>query len=151
MHTDPLVQAHCDLLTADSTYAELPSPANHLAVLRAQRVYYALLRQQYRRSMQQAPSPKTTLYAEQWVRRAQIILERARLNLARRKDSPRWQEIALHQYRRARRVLMRAQAQADLMRPPTTPTRTRRNTPPTPRRKRVPHPITRRWVYVEED
>ena len=136
-----LTEAHHSLIAADNAYANLPSPANHLAVLAAQRVYYARLRQQQR---------ETAHTAEQWVRRAQIILERARLNLQRRKDSPTWQEIALHQYQRARRVYMRARAQADLMpKPPKQVTRKR--VPVPPRRKRVAHPITRRWVYVDQD
>lgn len=138
----PVIFWHKRLVAADRTYANSRTPANHHKIIHAQRVYYALLSQYVRNYY----PPDISI-----VKRADAIMKRALLNRKREKANPEWQDIALHQYRRAIIVHRRAYALAETI--PTWPI----NAPPPAKRVlkvqspkvRVIHPVTGRYVYVD--
>lgn len=147
MHsTNILTALHQELLAADAAYSENATRTNHLAVSAAQRAYYAALR---RWLVGNANANANAPYL--WVRRAQLLHKRAQLNRRREKQDETWQDIALHQVQRARRVLMIARAQADQMSPEAPPRATPAPPPkaPRPKRTRTIHPITGRYVYSD--
>lgn len=120
------------LQAADAAYCEEPTPQNNYAICIAQRAYYKALR------------PHSTP-----MRRVQNMVQRATTNRKREKDNPNWQDMALHQFRRARQMHMRLQALAILNPPPPATPGPKRFRPPRTGRTRTIHPITRRYVYSD--
>lgn len=132
----PVLLWHKLLLAADRAYINNPTYENHRNIVTAQRTYYALL-SQYTRNTQP--------YATTLRKRARWIWERTQLNLKRERMNPAWQSIALHQWRRASRIRLRANAVADAEDPPTPPRARKQRS----LKVRQQHPVTGRYIYVD--
>lgn len=140
-----LLLAYKALAQADYTYAQHQTPDNNLAICRAQRIYYVALAKYNNHIL-----PRTHALAK----RAQMLVQRAHQNRKRLKQDTAWQSLTLHQVRRAQQIYNRARAIRDVMRTDKEMEEYLNPTPaPTPptvtRRKRVIHPITRRYIYVD--
>lgn len=135
--------AHDAMLTADHTYEDNPTHQHNQTVCRAQRAYYNAL-WRYCRAINVASHVLM-------VRRAIALRARAIQNRKRLPHDSTWQELTLHQYRRARNLCNRAHAMASMMpeAPQPIPTRSRPvKRKPAPR-ARTRHPITGRMVYTD--
>lgn len=137
MHLTRLTQLHQQLLAADHQYQQHRTQKGHQHINHCQQRYYAALSRMLRTKY----PPHTAA-----VRRAKLLCDRARANRARQKDDPVWQDIALHQYRRAQHTRMRAMYQEEA----TTqlPTQRYKYDQNEPVRVRIKHPITGRYTYT---
>lgn len=132
-----LTKMYARLIAADHAYIKNPTSQNNLAICRAQRTYYAELTH-YNRSVY--------LTQDASLLRAKAMKRRAQQNLKRERNSVTWQQLAQHQLRRADRICMRVLAQTST--PASPPVR---KPPSAKRRKRIIHPITRRYIYSDQD
>jgi hypothetical protein len=121
----------------DRLYAEHPTPYHHTLIIRAQRVYYRRFIT-YTRATQPSHEARVTI--------ARALVTRARTNRKRLTNDHSWQELTLHQVRRAALVRTRAMALSEYEHP-TPPPQPR--TPKPTRLPRVYHPITGRLLYYD--
>lgn len=120
------------LQAADAAYCEEPTPENNRAIVLAQRAYYKALR------------PHSNP-----MRRARNMVQRAQQNRKREKGNPAWQQMAYHQYVRAKHLYLRLRALQSLNPPPKATPGPKRYRPQRTKRTRTIHPITRRYVYSD--
>lgn len=138
------------LIEADYQYSAHQTTKANLDIVHCQQLYYALLSRHLR-------TLTDTTQQDITVRRAEILLRRANHNKKRLPYDLKWQAMALHQIRRARNIRNRALALRDIVRTDeemealTTPTQTPNPQPTPTKRKRTKHPITRRYVYIDEE
>jgi hypothetical protein len=121
----------------DQTYAEHPTPHNNLLIIRAQRVYYRRYAT-YVRATQPPHVARVSI--------ARALVTRAHTNRKRLPTNTLWQDLTLHQVRRAALVRTRAIALSDFEHPPEPP---RERTRKPERLPRVHHPITGRMMYYD--
>jgi hypothetical protein len=121
----------------DTLYSEHPTHTNNQLIIRAQRVYYRRF-STYTRATQPPHEARVTI--------ARALVTRAHTNRKRLTNDPHWQDLTLHQVRRAVLVRTRCIALSEYEHPtPPPPPRTRKPT----RLPRVPHPITGRMMYYD--
>lgn len=121
----------------DSAYAEHPTHTHNRFIIRAQRVYYRRFAA-YTRATQPPHIARTMI--------ARALFTRASTNRKRLPNDPHWQDLTLHQVRRAALVRTRAIALSEYEYPPEPP-RERMRKPE--RLPRVHHPITGRLLYYD--
>ncbi len=145
-----IVQLHQHLVACDRAYAQQPTNDTHTNILRAQRAYYSALSIYHKHQA-------TNQHANKWdilVKRAKNIMTRARMNAKREKHNSHWQQITAHQWTRANRIRMRAIAvhMAEVPAQPRkkrTPEEMREVREQQAKRTRIKHPVTGRYIYVD--
>jgi hypothetical protein len=132
-----LNRAYFYLQRCDHAYAEHPTPANNQLIIRAQRVYYRRFIT-YTRATQPPHEARVSI--------ARALVTRAHTNRKRLPTNTSWQELTLHQVRRAAILRTRCIALSDYEHPPEPP---RERTRKPQRLPRVHHPITGRMMYYD--
>lgn len=136
-----VVQLHQQLIAYDRAYAQQPTSDTHHAILRAQRAYYAALSSYNKHHISN--------YYVRTLKRAKYIMVRAQMNQKREKHNAHWQDIGIHQYRRANHIRMRANALYDAEVPPPPRKKRRPEEMPVRTQTRIKHPVTGRYIYVD--
>jgi hypothetical protein len=132
-----LNRASIYLERCDALYSEHPTHNNNRLIIRAQRVYYRRY-STYVRATQPPHEARVSI--------ARALVTRAHTNRKRLTNDPYWQELTLHQVRRAAMTRTRAIALSDYEHPPEPP---RERTRKPQRLPRVHHPITGRMMYYD--
>jgi hypothetical protein len=132
----PLIRAYKYLQRCDTVYSEHPTPYHNRLIVRAQRVYY-------RRFILYTRANNPEHIAR--VKIARALHVRAQANRKRLPTNPTWQDLTLHQVRRANTLRMRCIALSDYEYPISAYVRPVR----TEKLQRVKHPITGRMMYYD--
>lgn len=140
--------AYQRLLVADRAYGNCPCPEHNRRVCWAQRSHAAAIRYDMLRVLGDNCTDRNArmrVASRYWEKRATNIWKRALQNSKRELDDPVWQALAAHQLQRARRVYTHGRVRAEMMLPTPVP----KPEKPKPTRKRVIHPVTGRYVWVD--